>query len=276
MIRNLRIMISRGFKAAVRHCAVAAAFIVLLGCNAVHIADTVTLAPQGSTATYDEWRTVANGIERRDHDVARPGDRAMHMVRLDPAQVTFRVHYSPGAPLTLAGWVDILPNAAVIVNGAFFDENDRALGLIVSDGQVHGVSFVDFGGMFQVDAAGERVRSLVGEPYHGEGLTQAVQGFPMLIEAGGVLARQGDGFDRASWRTWIGQDRAGRILIGVTHQMISLADLQTWLLTSDLDLYIAFGLDGGRSAGLLLNLPGRDEVYPALDRLPSVIAVYSP
>lgn len=262
------------FRAAVRLCAVAVGCVVLAGCNAVRVVDTVTVATQGSTITYDAWRTVISGIERRDLDVSRVGDRAMHIVRLDPHRVTFRVHYRPGTPLMLPGWVEALPTAAVIVNAAFFDDTDHVVGLLVSDGQAYGTSFVDFGGMFQVDAAGVRVRSLVAEPYQGEALTQAVQAFPMLIEVDGVLARQDAGFERPSFRTWIGQDRAGRIVIGVTHQMISLADLQTWLIDSDLDLHIAFALDGGRSTGLLVNVPGHDEMYPAFDRLPSVIAIY--
>ncbi len=262
-------------RAAVRLCAMTAAFVMLAGCNAVRVSHTVTVVPQGSTVTYDVWRTVAAGIERRDLDVSHVNDRAMHVVRLDPSQVIFRVHYRPGAPLTLAGWVDALPTAAVIVNAAFFDAADHVVGLLVSDGQAYGTSFVDYGGMFQVDAAGVRVRSLVHEPYQGEALMQAVQAFPMLIEVGGVLARQADGFERPSFRTWIGQDRAGQIIVGVTHQMISLADLQIWLLSNDLNLHIAFALDGGRSTGLLINVPGRDEAYPAFDRLPSVMAVYS-
>ena len=160
------------------------------------------------------------------------------------------------------------PEAALIVNGGFFDEADRALGLVISDGQASGQSFSGFGGMLQVDGAGTRVRSLVGEPYAGEPLFQAVQAFPMLIEAGGVPAPQGDGFREVSRRTVVAQDRAGRILfIAVPGSFVSFADLQAWLLASDLDLWAAFALDGGRSTGLYIG-GAADEMYPALDQLP--------
>ena len=199
------------------------------------------------------------------------------MVRLDPAVVAFRVHYSPDDPRTLSDWRDGLPQAALVLKGSFFDETHRALGLLVSEGQIFGQSFVGFGGMFQVSASGPRVRSLVGEPYQGETLMQAVQAFPMLIEAGGLLAPQGDGFDHRSRRTVIAQDGQGRILVAVIpDDLVSLADLQGWLITSDLNIYIALALDGGKSSGLIINTPDHSETYPSLDKVPSVIAVYLP
>ncbi len=88
--------------------------------------------------------------------------RGPSLVRIDPAVVTFRVHYSPDDPHTINGWRDVLPQAAVILNGSFFDEMTEALGLLVSDGQFFGQSFVGFGGMFQVTASG-RARAIAGQ-----------------------------------------------------------------------------------------------------------------
>jgi uncharacterized protein YigE (DUF2233 family) len=225
------------------------------------------------------WQALAPGIERREFVLptasqSRQG-RAI-LLRFDPALVTFLVRYSPGEPYSLAQWHDLLPQASVIVNGGFFNELDQALGLLISDGAVYGQSFVGFGGMFQVSVDGVRVRSLITEPYQGEPLLQAVQAFPMLIEVGGVQARQGDGFDQRARRTWIGQDWSGRIVLGITHNLISLTDLQQWLVDTNLDLYVALALDGGRSTGLYVDVPGFSEKYEAIDRLPSIIAVYTP
>ncbi|WP_162909986.1 phosphodiester glycosidase family protein [Aggregatilinea lenta] len=222
------------------------------------------------------WTAIAPGVERRDDRVTMAGGGTFTavVIRLDPAQVTFRVHYSPGEPLRMDEWRDRLGDAAVIVNAGFFDESDNALGLIVSDGQASGQSFAGFGGMFQVDMGSVRVRSLVAEPYYGESLLQAAQAFPMLVEAGGVAAPQGSGFDEGSRRTVAAQDRSGRILfIAVPGAFLSFAELQAWLLSSDLDLNIAFALDGGRSTGLVIR--GADpQVFPSLDQLPTVIAAY--
>ena len=114
------------------------------------------------------------------------------------------------------------------------------------------------------------------EPDLGEPLWHAVQSFPMLIEAGGVLAPRGDGFDVPARRTIIAQDGAGRILLIVTPlSEVSFSAAQDWLLSADLDVRIALALDGGRSTGLALDhVEGPDDLYPAFDRLPSVIAVF--
>lgn len=250
-------------------------FAMLIGCNATRFADGPAPALPPAAGGSDVWQALGGGIERREISLAPYQNGSAPVLRIDPAVATFRVHYSPGAPRSLVEWRDALPGAWVIVNANFFDENDRALGLLVSDGQIFGSSFTGFGGMFAVTAAGVRVRSLVAEPYLGEALLHAAQAFPMLIDAGGVLAPQGDGFDTASRRTWIGQDVQGRIVIGVTQFAVSLADLQQWLVNSDLSLYIALALDGGRSSGLVIAAPDHREVFPAFDRLPAVIAVYS-
>jgi uncharacterized protein YigE (DUF2233 family) len=237
---------------------------------------TPTSAP--TPVSGDGWETVRPGIEQRTARVPGQGPfgaQAM-IVRVDPALATFQVAYQPGDPLSLSEWRTALPGAAVIVNGGFFDEFSRALGLVVSEGQAYGQSFSGFGGMFQVTGAGPRVRSLVSEPYLGEPLWHAVQSFPMLIEAGGVLAPRGDGFDVPARRTIIAQDGAGRILLIVTPlSEVSFSAAQDWLLSADLDVRIALALDGGRSTGLALDhVEGPDDLYPAFDRLPSVIAVF--
>lgn len=237
---------------------------------------TPTSAP--TPVSGDGWETVRPGIEQRTARVPGQGPfgaQAM-IVRVDPALATFQVAYRPGDPLSLSEWRAALPGAAVIVNGGFFDEFNRALGLVVSEGQAYGQSFSGFGGMFQVTEAGPRVRSLVSEPYLGEPLWHAVQSFPMLIEAGGVLAPRGDGFDVPARRTIIAQDGAGRILLIVTPlSEVSFSAAQDWLLSADLDVRIALALDGGRSTGLALDhVESPDDLYPAFDRLPSVIAVF--
>ena len=257
--------------------------LALLGCNAARVTQSpasTSFPPvqQATPVPADGWQIVTPGIERRVMELptaSLTSSGEMAVVRLDPAWVTFQVHYSPGAPHSLSEWRGLLPAAAVIVNGGFFDDVDFALGLVVSAAQSSGQSFVGYGGMFQVIGDAVRVRSLVHEPYQGEALAHAVQGFPMLVEAGGVLAPHGDGFDQRSRRTWIGQDSAGRILIGVTHNLITLADLQYWLIDSDLNVQIAFGLDGGRSSGMTVTVPGHEIDYAAWDRLPTIIAVYS-
>lgn len=263
---------------AIKRLSVCLALLALWGCNLSRAGHTTPDVSPSPADPASGWMVIAPGIEVRE--MALPvasllARGTMIVVRLDPATVTLRVHYVPGEARSLAEWQEALPEARIIVNGAFFDEANRALGLLVSDGQAYGQSFIGFGGMLQVDGAGMRVRSLVTEPYQGEALWQAVQAFPLLLE-GGTLAAQGSGFDERSRRTWVGQDRFGRVLFGATHNLIALADLQAWLLTADLDLVIAFALDGGGSTGMAVRTPVYQRTLPSFDRLPSVIALYTP
>ncbi|HML20850.1 MAG TPA: phosphodiester glycosidase family protein [Aggregatilinea sp.] len=264
----------------------AIAALALMGCTLARgVSDLATSAPSPLPPTPTRaptvppetgWQSIAPGIEYRNERVTLVGGGSFTAVevRIDPALVTFRVHYRPGDALGINGWSEQIPDAAVIVNAGFFDEADRSMGLVISDGQVSGESFAGFGGMFQVDAYGARVRSLVSEPYYGEDLYQAVQAFPMLVEAGGIAAPQGDGFSEGSRRTVAAQDRTGRILfIAVPVAFVSFADLQAWLLASDLDVSIAFALDGGKSTAMVIRGPD-PQTFPALDGLPAVIAVY--
>lgn len=251
------------------------ALAAMLGCNATQVSDETPPAGETDTVTYKRCEVVTVGVQRCDMSLQPYSNLSMQIARIDPAAVIFRVHYRPDDPLTLGGWVEAQPNAVLIVNAAFFDDRGRALGLLVSNGEMYGQSFEGFGGMFEVTPERVRVRSLVSEPYQGEPLVQAVQAFPVLIETGGLLARRDEGFSQRARRTWIGQDDAGRIVIGLSLVPLSFSDLQYWLLESDLNIDTAFALDGGRSSGMVINVPGHEEFYPAFDRLPSVIAVYA-
>ncbi len=254
-----------------------AAAITTLSCT-LSVGHTASDRSPSAPPQENGWRLIAPGIERRDMSVAlgRVATRAIAL-RFDPTLVTFRVHYSPGAPRSQEEWRAELPQAAAIINGGLFDEADRALGLVVAAGQSYGRSFIGFGGMFQVGWDGVRVRSLVNEPYQGEPVLEAVQSFPMLVEAGGIQAPQGEGFDQRSRRTAIAQDRAGKIVVVVFYDgLVSLAELQNWLIASDLDIWIAVALDGGRSTGLDVLTSEYRESYPSWSRLPAVIAVYVP
>ena len=222
------------------------------------------------------WTATLPGVEYRTMSYKNQFD--ITVVRLDPAQVYFRAHYYADDPRSFSEWRTELAGAAAFVNGNFFDENDQAIGLVVADGNPYGYSLPDFGGMFQIDVNGMiRIRSLAEEPYQGELLQQAVQGFPMLVKAGGVRAPSGAGFDTPSRRTVIAQDTQGRILLMSTglSGTISLNDLQVWLLDSGLEINVAFNLDGGRSTGMMLNRPGQNPLLiPSISDLPVLLAVY--
>jgi hypothetical protein len=240
---------------------------------------TAALPPTLAPPVESDWTSVAPGIETRTLPAEPPLAPApfdVVVVRIDPAQAEFRVHYEPRQWYFIHEWKDTLADAHVIVNANFFSEAGEAAGLVAADGLTYGTSFDGFGGMLQVSGGTVRVRSLVTEPYHSETVEQAAQGFPMLIQPGGEAARTGDGFDDPARRTIIAQDRDGRILILVTPLgLLTFRNAQTWLLAQEeLAIDVAFGLDGGKSTGLYVAAPGGGTLYDNFDRVPVVIAVY--
>ena len=235
------------------------------------IPPTTTPSP---TLPPDEgrWRSIAPGIQQQT--VTPFGDLAVQMiaVRLDPAQVTFRVHYQPGAPLTLAQWEALLPDALVIVNANFFDREFQALGLLVTDGLRYGLSYTNRGGTFAIENGQPRIWSNITDPYQGQPLEQAVQAFPMLVQDG-VAAFNDAGQTQRSRRTVIGMDADGYVILMATPFLgPGLYDLSQYLPQAELNLQMAFNLDGGGSTMLSI-VPGQTRIA-SFDAVPAVLAIY--
>ena len=222
---------------------------------------TPTIPPTPTSEPPDTgWRPAGAGAELRRMRVTLVGGRVerVTLVRLDPAQVRFRVLYTPGEGRRVSEWVSTLEGAGesplLVVNGGYFTPEYTATGLLVSGGRVYGTSYAGFGGMFAVLPGGRvEVRWLVARPHDPtEVLVEAVQSFPVLVRPGGVLGFPPDADDgRTARRTVVAQDRSGRVLFLVAQDgFFSLHALARWLLESDLDLDVALNLDGGQSTGL--------------------------
>jgi len=228
-------------------------------------------ATSSQPPTDTGWLSLHPGLDRREVVVPFPAlEFAEHLIlfRVDPAYFTFRVRYSPGFPRFVSEWDT---SARLVFNAGFFDENNAALGLLVSDGRSFGVSYADLGGMFAVVNGRPVIRSLIFQPYRlGEPLEQAVESFPTLIYPDGSPFAKED--DVRARRTALGQDAAGRVyLIVAPHTAFTLAGLAAWLRASDLGLTIALNLDGGGSTGYSA---GRYDQVDSLVPIPAVIAVY--
>ncbi len=241
--------------------------------GAVPGAAATAVPPAASAAPADSgWVAVEPGFDRRTTGVAfaQPGLlEQVVLFRIDPARYRLRVLYAPGFPRPVAAWDR---QARLVFNAGYFDENDAALGLVVSDGFVFGRSYAGFGGMLAIDAGGAaRVRSLLAEPYQpGEALSQAVQGFPMLVRPDGTLFADDDG--QRARRTAVGQDAEGRLVVVVgTRGAFTLAGLAAWLAEADLGLAVALNLDGGSSTGYYA---GANDSLDSLAPVPAVVAVY--
>ena len=247
---------------------------LLVGCNLpTNLLPTLTALPETTEKPATDWLDLAEGLQWRK--LAPKGDELAQLivVRINPQKYRFRAIYRPGQPLSLSGWRKLEANASVIVNANFFDTNNRALGLVVSDGASHGSAYQERGGTFMIRYGEASVVANRSESLPSiKAIEQAAQGFPLLVEQGRQAYFATTGGERTR-RTLIGIDRKGNILIMVAPFLgLSLANLSAYLPATDLDIEAAFNLDGGGST--MIALPGADYYQPSLDPVPMILAVY--
>lgn len=199
------------------------------------------------------------------------------MVRVDPSQVNIRVHYEPSQPKTTREW-QAHTQAGLVINGGFFDDNNKVTGLIVADGKASGRSYRGFGGMFSMGQDGAPLLQwLRDEPYQANNdIAQAVQGFPMLVVNGERIEPMDDNGER-NRRSFVALDAQGRVLFGVTQMaQWTLTDLADYLAnTESLGVVSALNLDGGASSGLWMAGALDGVSMNSFDAVPAVIAVTS-
>lgn len=260
-----------------RHtCLLLSFLLVLAGCDALPTI-TINLGGQTPTPTINTWAKAAPGVDVRTEvwqSPSSPGvSDTVSIVRFDLHYVKVSVAYQPNQPLSMQDWVQ-KEQALAVINGGYFDGQDNATALVISNGQAFGTSYGGFGGMLDVDAQGNvQLRSLRDQPYDpSEGLTQATQSTPMLLVNG--QRTQFNDNDQASPRSVIATDKQGRLLfIASPDVAFTLDDLATLLQKSDLELVNALNLDGGSSTGLYVNAGSQGIAIDSYVNLPLVVVV---
>ena len=240
---------------------------------------TVSITPATSSSNGTQlnvWNRVATGVEVRYEDWKIPGgdDDTVTIVRFDLHKTKLSVGYQPGQPLLMNEWMQ-QEHAIAMINGGYFDQQDNATALVVSNSKVFGESYVGFGGMLSVDAQGRvLLRSLHQQPYdpNTEQLEQATQSAPMLMSGGKRTQFSADASQTR--RSVVAMDKQGRLLfIASPGQVFSLDQLADQLVSSDLSIETALNLDGGSSTGLYVNGGSSHVSIDSLAKLPLVIIV---
>ncbi|GHO43243.1 phosphodiester glycosidase family protein [Ktedonospora formicarum] len=257
---------------------------LLMGCSALP-----TISFNGTPVTHsqdtpdgeqqlDVWQAISPGIELRYERWTGPSTNSdiMVIVRFNPAKIHLSVDYQPDQPLSMSEWTK-QTNAKVLINGGYFDNHNRATGLLVSNGDVYGQSYDAFGGMLSVNSEGKiGLRALHEQPYDPttEQLQQATQSTPMLIEHGKRTEFNANGATER--RTIVAQDKQGRLLFiispGLTFSLDEMADV---LEASDLSIQTALNLDGGASTGIYVRDSNNKNrvTIDSVTAIPIVIAV---
>jgi hypothetical protein len=193
------------------------------------------------------WTERAPGFETADMEVrlGEARDR-MRLLRIDPTTWRFVVRASSAGDKGPEEWRAQL-GAAAVVNGSYFDRRGAPDTPLVADGERAGPQdYAATHGAFVADAQGARLVDLKLVDWRAAlaGARDGFVSYPMLIGE--------DGAGRVSpsrWlaaRSFVGEDRAGRILIGTTEDAgLTLETFGDLLRRAPLDLKLALNLDGG-------------------------------
>ena len=204
------------------------------------------------------WRKIETGFEVADLPALVNGHDVDHIYlsRIDPTRFRFVLRNQPSGDRDLDDWMKNL-RAALVVNGSYFAKGGRPDTPFLADGELLGPSSYDArAGAFVSSGSFTAVRNLEHEDWRTafQGADNAVVSYPLLIRDGT------SGVSHASrWlanRSFVGQDRAGQIIIGTTTDaFFSLDRFARFLIAAPLDLTMALNLDGGPVAcqGIALN-----------------------
>lgn len=205
--------------------------------------------PPAVRAAAPSWQLRQPGLETAElpilSDVGEV-DRLL-LTRLDPARFRFEVLTAPAGNVELGDWVrDRKPS--VVINGSYFDRKGFADTPIKSAGVQSGpVDYSATHGVFAASDTGAAVHDLRGRDWRPllDQAREAMVSYPLLLAQDGSIRVKSDRRWLAN-RSFVSQDRAGRIVLGTTTEaFFSLERLAAFLREAPLELATALNLDGG-------------------------------
>ena len=204
------------------------------------------------------WRSLADGFEVADLAALVDGQAVDHVLlaRIDPTRFRFEVLNSSDGDKDLDQWMSQL-GAALVVNGSFYAQNGAPDTPFLSNRGMLGPRDYDAkAGAFVAGANFAGIRDLAQTDWQMafQGADNAMVSYPLLVADGTTRILRS-----SRWlanRSFVGQDAAGKIIIGTTTDaFFSLDRFARFLLNAPLGLTLALNLDGGpvASQGVSLN-----------------------
>lgn len=196
-----------------------------------------------------EWRRAAEGFDVAELPVLVSGDEVdrVLLARIDPARFRFVVRTAPAGNKGADDWMAEL-GAVLLINGSYYAQDGRPDTPLVSAGQLLGpAGYEARHGAFVASGDTAEVRDLATSDWRSTlaGAQDAMVSYPLLLAADGSSRVNADHRWLAN-RSFVGQDGAGRIVLGTTRDaFFSLANLARFLRSAPLDLRVALNLDGG-------------------------------
>lgn len=227
------------------------------GLAAILLLGTLAAPARADEPVRSQWTALASGLWYRSWsiDAGEDSPATGHAFRADPRAVRLTV-LDARRDGRRAARVDALreeSGAYLVVNGGFFDEQNRPLGLLVGDGRERSpLRKVDQGVFFI--AEGRPMIQHTRDPLPWP-LETAIQAGPRLVVDGRALQLK----QQQSRRTSICLPGDGNVIIVVFPAAVSLADLAEHLVkppaSGGLGCWAALNLDGGPSTQASLSTP---------------------
>jgi uncharacterized protein YigE (DUF2233 family) len=197
------------------------------------------------------WRQIADGLEYSRLNVAQT---TAHVLRVDVKKRRLRVLDARqfGAPRADAKTLAEKTKALVMVNGGFFGEDEKPLGLIISDGkQTNRLLKRDWGVFFVKNNRAAIAHTRNYKP--SSDITQALQVGPRLVVNGELVKLK----PQSARRTALGIMKDGRVVLFVSEGELTLKQLAETMRAPEggLNCPNALHLDGGGSSQMYVNTP---------------------
>jgi len=225
-----------------------------------------------------KWSNIDQGIESCSVTVNNPDTRfgtELFMLRVDPKFIETRVLYQK--QLSTAQDIARSNSAFATINGSFFDEQNRPLGLLIIDGdqiQRMPTSGMRNSGIFCIKH--DRPIIYHRDSYLSNNTIQAIQSMPRLIHRGRAIQKLRNKDERKR-RSGIAIDSSGKIIIYITDTHlsgISFSDLQKFLLNPQLKIRSALNLDGGKSSQLYFKRFEHEKHIVGLTKVPVFLGFF--
>lgn len=230
----------------------------------------------GWSGAAAEWRPLKPGLDYRTADL---GEVRMHQFRLDPQKVKLEVFLASdyGRPALFVGELAEAAQAMVMVNGGYFDAEQKPMGYLKDDrvilSEVHPGSA--FGGILVV---GQGKPTVVSRDNFRPGPERlALQCGPRLVDRGQAVEGIHEAGPRA--RTGVAIDSQGWLYLYACDGRpgLTFAQLQKILMKplsgGGLAARYALNLDGGTSTQMVLRHPKLKAAIPAFVAVPVGLGV---
>jgi hypothetical protein len=242
------------------------------------LAVLILLAALGATAwrlrarSFSPWQRLAPDLELRVLHVRAAGTLSGEVRVVALRTRPSRIRIVRGDTLEAGEWRS-RENARAVINGGYFGENGKSLGLRISDGRRFGGLHPANWGVFFIADGKARVlhtRDFTKQHKSLKGITQAVQCGPRLVVNGRVT----DLKPQTARRSALGIQRDGRIVLAVSEGVLSFQEwAQLWAREDGLDCRDALNLDGGGSTQISLKTPKRSLEISGSWPVPDAVAI---